>query len=910
MAKRKRIRLSVLLELFLDTILLLGFMIQAFLVGCLLVYGYLPLPAGKVTQLINEKLPDNFIVEVEDYRLQTNGTIQAIGIKIGYSSIKQSLFEAESAEIEFIWRGFSGLPDPANLIVTGGTLYTPSVYSPNGYHTPLLERIALRMRPDETGFVVDRFAALHDVIRLRGAIDLPASSKESTPLDPEATIQQFYTQAAKLLQQKELIRHFRTPTITFNFILAEDGSQKSLVRASSLRLDHPEIKADQIQLKSHLNWDGEALSTIQSPLLTATSLSIPRYEISGKGVAAEIPPNSVATILHGNWPHLRLAADSLTVDKFELDAPIFTLSPSALPQLQFRGATRSLNGAIDLKGQLDTNDWSGNVRARGSVDLAKLAAGMIPNQLPGIRFQESPYLDLNLNFGKKFSLKDAQLSANINDLIVSDLHFDHIRADGSFHDGIYSIDDLYLRRQDQWLDLKFSLDSKSDDYRVTLIGSAVPYDYNTILPRWWETIFRDFDFSRVSYSLGDFIIYGNTKRKSSDLYFGSVEAHDVSYRGVFLEKGELIVRGRGPYTELHQLRAQSAQGWARGEISFASKLDQVNGPASVRLKMDAKLTLDDAAKLFGENIASIISEFETEALPVATLEGAIFNKAYTQYAGKSFFDLSATCNKPLIYKGIPLDYLNFHLYGRSEVTHLRNLQFGYSDGHGQAALDVLTPSEGVTTVRYGLKLVGADQNLAISNLPQLDNIEDSLGTIEGKNIPYQEREEALADIEIHGKGPADDIFAHNGFGRIEIRSEKLGTIQLLGTLSRMLQSNQLNFTSFNLNLLRGVFEFNNEVVDFEELQIDGPLTQIASPGTLNLRDQSLNMRVSVNLFKNAGDSASNIRRIGEWITKPIPNLLVFELTGTIQKQKLRSLYDPRNLIPNSLYDPRSLIPTF
>ena len=40
-----------------------------------------------------------------------------------------------------------------------------------------------------------------------------------------------------------------------------------------------------------------------------------------------------------------------------------------------------------------------------------------------------------------------------------------------------------------------------------------------------------------------------------------------------------------------------------------------------------------------------------------------------------------------------------------------------------------------------------------------------------------------------------------------------------------------------------------------------------------------------------------VRKIGDLITKPIPNLLQFELTGTLKDQKLRSLYDPRNLIP-------------
>ena len=92
--------------------------------------------------------------------------------------------------------------------------------------------------------------------------------------------------------------------------------------------------------------------------------------------------------------------------------------------------------------------------------------------------------------------------------------------------------------------------------------------------------------------------------------------------------------------------------------------------------------------------------------------------------------------------------------------------------------------------------------------------------------------------------------------------------------------------------------YKDDLVTFDPLHIDGDRTQIDTPGTLCLSDQTLNMNVEVKLFGNAGKPDSKLRKIGELITKPIPNLLQFELTGTLKDQKLRSLYDPRNLIPN------------
>ena len=894
MATPKRIRPSILLELFLDAFLLLLFMAQAFLAANLIIYGYLPLPVDLGNRLVADKAPEGLKVTADELRLRADGILEVVGLEVHADPIERALLRAESAELALSMNGWE-LPLPESIVISGGTLYTPAVYSPNGQYSPLLEKIALRILPSEGLVQVDRFAALHAEIRLRGAFDIPLTAAGTgAVIELPELIRRFYAEVGKLRQQKERIRSLENPTIVFK--ASSNGAQQLSAKLTSQELNLPNITGERVQIESVLAWDGAKLTTIQPPLLRAAALTIPKYQVQIEGLVAEIPSESVATIIQGKLPPMRFAAGALSVSKYELDAPILTLDPSALPRLQFNGATRSLDGAVGLKGLLNTKNWSGTVQARGSVELAKIAPQNLNGRIPDLRFEHAPYCDLNLQFEENFSLKKATLLADVNDLIVEDLRFDHIRANGSYEDGLYSIDDLFLRRQKQWLDLKFSL-NRANDYRVTLVGSAVPYDYNPILPRWWEAIFRDFDFSDVEYSRGDFIIYGNTGRKASDLYFGRGEARKVRYRDVLLDEGELIVRGRGPYTELHQLKARSGRSSAQGNVSFASKLDEVRGPASIRLDMEATLTLEDASKLFGGNIAAIISDFETESLPVTRLEGAIFSDAYPEYAGKSYFDIRAECRQPLTYKQVPLDYLSFMLYGRTGTTYLRDFEFGYADGVGRATIDVLTPEDGKNSVRYELELVDADQNEAIQDLPKLDEIEDSLETEAVESSTQSKREEARIDLDIKGSGPIDDMFAHTGSGAFEIRSQKLGTIQLLGPLSKLLQNTQLNFTSFNLTQMNGAFRYEDELVTFDPLQINGPLTQIRTPGTLNLKDQSLDMRVSVNLFRNAGDPESNIRKIGELITKPIPNLLKFELTGTIQDQKLRSLYDPRNLIP-------------
>lgn len=896
MARIRKLRLATLLKLFFDTTMLLIFIAQTFVLACLLIYGYLPIPSEWGNQLIAKKLSPDIILRVGEIRLRSNATVELVGIELFSVNIEQPLFQADAAELELKWRGFDKAPSAENLLLTGGTLFAPSVYSLDGYHSTILERVDFRLVQAGDNWKVDRFAALHESIRLRGCFDLPAFKEDDAKaLDIDATINTFYTQAAKLSQQKEYISYFLTPTVDFKSSNLDTNTQQIELRITSRQMQHAEANAEKLQLTGVIQLSKGKLFLITAPRLTAHYLEIPRFDLTAQSLSAKFPHSDFDDLISGKWPRLQISAKQLNIQNFKLVAPILQVDSKAYPLLSFHGSTRGLKGAIDLSGQLNAQKWSGQVHARGCLDLVTLIPEELTEKLPKIIYETPPYYDLKVDLAEGFAVNHAKLEAKVQRLKIDEFTFDHLNARASYANGLYLIEDLYLRRQQQWLDLTYSLDTSSSDYRFSLIGSAVPQDYSSLFPSRWAAIFKNIDFSRTDYSLGDFIIYGNTQRKPFDLYYGHVKASKLSYKGVALDEAELIVRGRGSYCELHDLHARSDQGWARGDIAFASKHDEVKGPISIRLNMDVQLALTEVAKLFKSDIATIINEFEATSLPVIQVEAAIFNKAYPEYTGRSYFDLSANLDQPLTFKDVPLDHLSFNLFGRPEVTHLRDIKLGYADGRATGMIDISMPAEARNSLRYELTLKDAEQNQVLRDLPQLDHIEDSS---QGKKTPNPRSKDARIDLNIRGQGPTGGPFKHKGFGHIEIRNDKLGTVQLLGPLSKILQSMQLGFTSFNLNNMRGDFRYEDDLVTFDPLRIDGDLTQINTPGTLRLGDQTLNMNVEVKLFGNAGKPESTLRKISELVTKPIPNLLQFELTGTLKDQRLRSLYDPRNLIPN------------
>ena len=288
MARIRKLRLATLLKLFFDATMLLIFIAQTFVLACLLIYGYLPIPSEWGNQIIAKKLSPGIILRVDEIRLRSNATIELVGIELRSVNIEQSLFQADAAELELKWRGFDKAPSAENLLLTGGTLFAPSVYSPDGYHSPILDRVAFRLVQTDGNWKVDRFAALHESIRLRGSFDLPAFKEDGAEaLDINAAINTFYTQAAVLSQQKKHISYFLTPTVDFKSSNLDNNILQIELRITSRQMQHAEANAEKLQLSGIIQLSKGKLIPISAPRLTAHHLEVPRFDLTAQSLSAE-----------------------------------------------------------------------------------------------------------------------------------------------------------------------------------------------------------------------------------------------------------------------------------------------------------------------------------------------------------------------------------------------------------------------------------------------------------------------------------------------------------------------------------------------------------------------------------------------------------------------------------------------
>ena len=878
------------LELCLDLLLLVLFSAQAFVAGCLCIYGYVPAPTQWLNETLLEQQFDGFYIQAESFRLKLSGEIELTKLAVYHSEMSDPIMTADSTALEYtLYNQGTYQFTPTGLVLSNGTLKMPAIYSPDGNRTTILERVAFHISPSEGIIRVNSFAAQHADILLRGSIDLPLQSFGNTERPP---IERFYKLIAAILKEKEHFSPFIQPTLEFALTAQADDSVDVLVHLSCEDLKYTYATGTNFNFQTKFKLQNGVITPLVPLMLRAKVINVPKFNFAAEQITAHVATDQWKGLMNGIWPEFAISAQSITTHGVELEGSQAIISPANYPDLQFTGSTNGLKGGVAFKGKLNSATKSGYIQADGSVDIFTILPTSTLTKLPKIEFGSTPHYNFAVTLDDGLKLNSATFRIDANDVTANGLTFNSIRASGSYNESTFNLDNILIERGKQWIDATFSQNNTSKDFKITLLGSALPEQYSPLLPEWWPKIFKDIDFSQATYSYGDFVIYGGSVPEPKVFFFGHTAVHRAAYRGALIDESEMIVRGRGNYVELHNIDAKTGDGWAKGDVSFTSGKIPDRGPLSVRYHFDSLMPLDVASKIFGGTISRIINDFEVTKLPRVKIDGVTFNDAYPQYADKDTLYLDADIDTPITFKNTPLDHLQFKLYSRQEAIHLRGLEFGYAEGDGTAQIDI----EDGNHLRINLSLRDANQVKAIEDLPSFDDIEDHLTQSEAQTDEAI-RSKGKLDLNLHVQGPIDNLYAFNGYGDFVTNNEQLGAIQLLGPLSSLLKNTRLSFSSFNLDQMTARFAVEQEMINFSDLIIEGPRTKIWSQGTMHIPDQALNMDVRVKLFENIGNPDSTINTFRKLLSSPLPNLLVFNLKGTIHDQKIRLRYDPRNFIP-------------
>ncbi len=906
MEKQKRSKSLLLFELLLDGLLLLLFIPQAFILGCLLAYGYIPIPSSWLNDTLSKVDVSGFRIQTQKCELYLNGRIKLHELEIFAAENEEAIFEAESAYIYFDL--FNTKRSPINVstfILTSGTAYIPAVYAPNGERSPLLEKVAFDLTIKEDQLQLESFCASLDDIRLRGSARCPLSiatqaSDDSTPASGDQDwLESAYKLIADGLTKREEYRFFKSPTLVFDLNIVDPSRLELETQLVCPEVNHEEASAQEVTISLSTCFEDNKLQFSQPTLIRARSLQTHNHDVSTGPISVRITKDDWDQIMESRWPELELSAESITVEDIRMEAPYLKLWYQTGEGLGFSGSTKGMLGAVEFNGIFNLHERSGWLDAGGSISIYELLSDDLKSGLPHLRFSSAPYYNIFLSLNSGMQLNRLEFDCLINDVAVDEIDFEQIRARGYYAENEFILSQLNVERSSQSLQAAIRYRKEDGALDALLKGVVNPQDYNPLLPRWWASVFDEFDFSHADRKVdADFIIRANIQQGSVNDYYGSVLLNHVEYSKVPLESGHVVVRGTPRYIEVHIIHANGSDGSLDGAIGFTVLPDDCPGPTALHFDVATRLTEEALQNLMGNVLYDrTIGDFDFSATPSAQLRGVYFDEDYyPEFTGKSHYIFNAISNGPLVYNGTPLDFLNLAGYADGNITQLRDVLFGYASGHGTAAADVIGAEGESNIVNVQLNLRDADEQRAITNLPALDSIEESLKDKKDESLTPDLREQGRIFANIHAIGPMHDLYAATGHGSLSIRDKDLGSIQLLGPLSRILQGTSLGFTSFSLDSLESDFELADRQVAFSRIEVNGQRTRIEANGTMQMEDQALDMYVTVRLFGNMGSSGNPLKQLSK-IVNPLAFLLKFHVTGTLEKQKFRSVYDPRKLLP-------------
>lgn len=872
--------------------------LQGFLVYCLIAFGHIPVPTATANEWLRGHSLKDYYLQGQSYQLDLNGTLHVYEAALHRHDLAAPIVQAQRLDLQFSPRSKS----LKHLALYQGTLIQPAPYSSDGQRHEILGDIGLDLALQSGGAVLNlkAFTAQYGPLRILASalIDrahlptIKTSSAAST--DP---LESLFELLQNNRERDVFLKATEAPLLSLS--LREQSTTEALKLAvffEAQSLTHNALAIEAIQIHALADVNGANIAHSEALHFKASSLiyeQAHRFHI--KNPNGTILTKEALALAKGQWPNCQIYADEVSTFGKSVDAAALQLSRAGPQSVQLITLGNGFGGPLAFKGSLNTEDFSGSGTLLGALNPQMLLSDEAVKKLPQLQLSGPSHCRVQLDWGPQFEEPEAHAFAHFIRPQLNGVHFEIVSLNARLDSENLEINPLRFKRGTQSLELHFFQNFESQSYGLTTKGRLIPKQYNPFMPRWWSGIFNEaITFNPHSWVEGDCVVYGDTPKYTTNFYYGQFEGGNLAYRDVPIDSGRLTLRGRNRYAEIHKLHAQSNSHWIKGDIHFTGYPDEIRASAGIRYDLEGKLPLVELRKLLPPQTAKNLDPFETAQAPSLRLQATQFReKDYPQFQGLSHLELDVDASKPLEFNDLPLQYLRFKLYARDKRLSLRKLDFGIAEGVGTGAIDRFeVPFGGDPWLRLELQVNDAEYDRARALLNAFKN--------KTPKAPATDRptpnEKGLINLNLRSEGPANDLEKHSGFGHFTLDHDNLATIQLLGPFSMILEKTPLGFTSLKLNRMESEFAIADGYLKFSPLNINGPQTSIEANGTLKLSDQALDLLVGVNLIGNLEQKINPFKPITD-ILNPLTYLMQFRITGTVEEQQIRSLYDPRNLLP-------------
>ena len=865
-------------------------LIQIPLVALLCLGKEWSLPTGWIERSVNSGSDHPFKIAIESASLGKDGTLSLSGVSL-HNSMGRKVAHAENLSADFylptlLYADFT----PEQIQARNIEVYDST--GPLGVKRELFLFEALDLRRSEGSWKVNDARIRCGSLAISLAGDLPRV--QARRADPVLDIEKKLQEGIRWVKEvRDHLQRLKSPYLQVFFEESPAGDPS--IRAS--------LSADRANLPFDLRLEGDvragfrasiAEERIQPKLIEfSADRLIYREDLTVENPYLQSSPPagfSGTNLLSGIT--LRATASSLSNGLIRVDTPTFAAAMGRFFEVDFQGQAGIFGEPVTINASIAPLRGSGTLKTKGLLAVNQALDFLnLPDDLSQVQldFPQGVYLSTSTEFKDSKWIPD-QIQYRAEGEAFDIQGFTGIRgqAEGFIRprERIVEVDDLLVEKADHFLAGSYWQDFNSNEFGFRMKGGFRPMDLAGWMKPWWDEIWVDFEINETPFV--NLAIVGDWDNSDDRKIFGGFRFQNISYKGTQIDRGYSSFRSRPYLFELFNLKAFRQEGEASG--SLAILLDGRTREVRVNLyDFESSFHFKKISPLFGEALAPTFAKFELSGPPALIIEGAIYYPEREDTSPETVLTIEATTDEALTYRDIQMDSLSLTADFSKNVLRLDPIRFDLGGGTG-AGWVVQRPegsAQGETSIQ--LEFTNGNPSKVVDAVPMLTEV--LRDRIDEESDP--DPEVSRLDFFIECSGDLDQPETLLGEGSINLLSENLANIRLLGILSRISEELPLPITlgSFQFERLSTSFLLNRGLVEFPDLTLYSPSSKLLASGAYEMEPQTIDFNARVLLMGQV--KFPILAQIGA-LLNPVGKVFEVRIWGKLDDPKWRLYLDPRS----------------
>ncbi len=848
----------------------------------------LRLPEPLIQWAITRTLPDDYRVSWDSMASEANGHVRLNGFSVNYRPTDDQIVSARQVDIRIDLFGLITSLGTAldSIQVVGGEIRIPGMWSDSGVNevvvTDLAGTLNMRFQTLNIRDARGRFGPVF--LRLTGSIDrrwLP----EAEPRNDALTRNKLHSYATRLLQLKRDISEWKPVWLEARIAPTDDQTHSIGLRVLAEELAWaPVDRVESVALKADL-----AL-TAQGMRGNALRVQIEHLEAGG-GIMNAFELSTSSFVFNNNPISARLSAKELAWGGHALETLTVDLDVHPEGQLKVRQAVASYAGMDpEISGLINIHSpEKTKLAVRTQLNPARLLAHLAPDA----NWRKEFPIDLNprsqvwtrLEFGERWVDAKATFSGSLLDPHAVGETFQEATFEGTATPQRIVFHSVRVTdHHEQHAEGSFLLDIEQHVYRLVASGHIYPGRLdNYIRTGWWEKL-REQIQAGSSPFYGDIDLVSIWSDYDRTRTIVRIEAEDLTYNGQPAESAKAFLRQGPHWGDLLDLQAEGEAGTFDGRLRWRIREDE-NDNEILTFFYNFHSTLPLPALAMSFEQPWIDGNFSSQAPPDVHIDGVHVLENDTDEILQQTMTLQVESG-PFAYKETIADSLSLMAEINDDELILYVNELGLFGGSVQGRVRV--PERQEDEPPFSVELVG--RGLDYPRVVQMLRTFSADNDAEGPTDPLPGF--GLADVELNGHGvyPLLDRFV--GEGSVALSEADLGTVRLVGVVSRVLEQVGLPFTSFSLRSLKATGSVQGGTIIFPDLVLSGPTMRIQADGEVDIQSQTLEVDLRVYLLTSEDNPLVTAFGL---LFRPLTHALELELSGSLEDPQWRFKRNPFNL---------------